>query len=109
MLTPRWWDAFVAVWRRPWMSLATDTYGASLLDLLGVGNVFDDSLDRYPEVTLAEVAARAPSVILLPDEPYVFTAEDGPEAFLHTQTRLVSGRLLTWYGPSLLEARSVLG
>ena len=72
MLTPRWWDAFVAVWRRPWMSLATDTYGASLLDLLGVGNVFADSLDRYPEVTLTEVAARAPSVILLPSEPYVF-------------------------------------
>jgi hypothetical protein len=55
------------------MSLATDTYGASLLDLLGVGNVFADSLDRYPEVTLTEVAARAPSVILLPSEPYVFS------------------------------------
>ena len=70
---PHWWDAFVAVWRRPWMSLASDTYGASLLDLLGVGNLFADSLDRYPEVTLAEVAARAPSVVLLPDEPYAFT------------------------------------
>ena len=35
VLTPRWCDAFVAVWRRPWMSLGADTYGASLLDLLG--------------------------------------------------------------------------
>ena len=43
-------------------------------------------------------------LVLLPDEPYVFTAEDGPEAFPRTETRLVSGRLLTWYGPSLLEA-----
>jgi hypothetical protein len=34
VLTPRWYDAFVAVWRRPWMSLASDTYGASLLDVL---------------------------------------------------------------------------
>ena len=48
-------------------------------------------------------------LVLLPDEPYVFTAEDGPEAFPGTETRLVSGRLLTWYGPSLLEARSLLG
>ena len=48
-------------------------------------------------------------LVLLPDEPYVFTAEDGPEAFPRTETRLVSGRLLTWYGPSLLEARSLLG
>ena len=47
-------------------------------------------------------------LVLLPDEPYVFTAEDGPEAFPRTETRLVSGRLLTWYGPSLLEARSLL-
>ena len=46
--------------------------------------------------------------MLLPDEPYVFTADDGPEAFPSTTTRLVSGRLLTWYGPSLLEARSLL-
>ena len=27
VLTPRWYDAFIAVWRRPWMSLASDTYG----------------------------------------------------------------------------------
>ena len=61
ILRPRWYDAFTAVWRRPWMSLASDTYGASLLDVLGVSNVFADSLERYPEVTLAEVAARAPT------------------------------------------------
>ena len=67
MLTPRWWDAFVAVWRRPWMSLAIDTYGASLLDLLGVGNVFADSLDRYPEVTLERSRRRAPSVVAAPE------------------------------------------
>ena len=57
------------------MSLASDTYGSSLLDLLGVSNVFADSVERYPEVTLAEVAARAPNLILLPSEPYEF----GPE------------------------------
>ena len=48
VLTPRWYDAFVAVWRRPWMSLASDTYGSSLLDLLGVSNVFADSLRALP-------------------------------------------------------------
>ena len=43
-------------------------------------------------------------VVVLPDEPYVFTADDGPEAF-EVPARLVSGRHLTWYGPSLAEAR----
>ncbi len=46
--------------------------------------------------------------MLLPDEPYVFGPDDGPEAFTRVPTRLVSGRLLTWYGPSLVEARTVL-
>ena len=78
VLTPRWYDAFVAVWRRPWMSLASDTYGASLLDVLGVGNVFADSFDRYPEVTLEEVAARAPNLVILPSEPYEFGPEHAP-------------------------------
>jgi hypothetical protein len=46
-------------------------------------------------------------VVLLPDEPYLFTAEDGPEA-LALPTELVSGRLLTWYGPSLVDAHASL-
>lgn len=101
MLTPRWWDAFVAVWRRPWMSLGSDTYGASLLDLLGVGNIFADSLLRYPEVELTEVVARAPSLVLLPSEPYEF----GPKHMAEVQAavpgvpvRLVDGRDLFWWG-----------
>ncbi len=61
---------------------------------------------RYPAVDVS--ALDDPSVadvVLLPDEPYVFTAEDGPEAFTAVPTRLVSGRLLTWYGPALVDAR----
>ncbi len=101
MLTPRWWDAFVAVWRRPWMSLAVDTYGASLLDLLGVGDIFADSLDRYPEVTLEEVAARAPSVVLLPSEPYEFGPRHVREveaAVPGVPIELIDGRDLFWWG-----------
>ena len=64
---------------------------------------------RYPTVTPAEIEALGPDEVLLPDEPYVFTADDGPEAFPRTPTRLVSGRLLTWYGPSLVEAWHTLG
>ncbi len=101
VLTPRWYDAFVAVWRRPWMSLASDTYGASLLDVLGVGNVFADSFDRYPEVTLEEVAARAPNLIILPSEPYEFGPEHGREIELEVggvPIVFVDGRDLFWWG-----------
>ena len=43
-------------------------------------------------------------LVVLPDEPYAFTADDGPEAFPGVPAALVSGRHLTWYGPSLVEA-----
>jgi ABC-type Fe3+-hydroxamate transport system substrate-binding protein len=101
VLAPRWYDAFVAVWRRPWMSLASDTYGSSLLDLLGVRNVFADSLVRYPEVTLAEVAARAPNLVLLPSEPYVFGPEHAREIAREVDgvpIAFVDGRDLFWWG-----------
>jgi ABC-type hemin transport system substrate-binding protein len=101
VLSPRWYDAFVAVWRRPWMSLAVDTYGASLLDLLGVGNVFADSLDRYPEVSLTEVAARAPNLVVLPSEPYAFGERHVQEVRAEVAgvpIALVDGRDLFWWG-----------
>jgi hypothetical protein len=45
---------------------------------------------------------------VLPDEPYSFTPQDGPEAFDGLRCALVSGRHLTWYGPSLADARDLL-
>ena len=46
--------------------------------------------------------------MVLPDEPYAFGVDDGPEAFPGVEYACVSGRHLTWYGPSLVEARQVL-
>ncbi|MBD8869333.1 cobalamin-binding protein [Nocardioides sp. MJB4] len=99
--------ASVAIWRDPWMVVGRDTFTGDLLARLGLANVHADAPDRYPAVEVADIEARHPDVVLLPDEPYVFTADDGPEAFT-VPTRLVSGRLLTWYGPSLVGARSAL-
>jgi ABC-type hemin transport system substrate-binding protein len=93
----------VPIWRDPWMVVGSDTFTGDLLRRLGWRNVFDDSPGRYPHVTVEDIEAAGPDVVLLPDEPYVFTASDGPEAF-GLPTELVSGRLITWYGPSLLDA-----
>ena len=96
-------EVAVPVWRDPWMVVGRDTFTGDLLRRLGYRNVFADHADRYPKVSLEEVD-REGLLVLLPDEPYVFTADDGPEAFRRARTSLVSGRLLTWYGPSLLDA-----
>ncbi len=97
----------VPVWRDPWMVVGRDTYTGDLLTRLGYANVFADAADRYPSVDVADILRAAPDRLLLPDEPYVFTATDGPEAFPGVPHTLVSGRLLTWYGPALLEAVSL--
>jgi ABC-type Fe3+-hydroxamate transport system substrate-binding protein len=94
----------VPIWRDPWMVVGSRTFTGDLLRRLGWENVFGQHADRYPHVDLAEIDGAGVDVVLLPDEPYVFTAEDGPEAFARTPTELLSGRLITWYGPSLVEA-----
>ena len=98
----------VPVWRDPWMVVGPRTFTGDVLARLGLVNVFADSADRYPKVDVDDIAAAAPDVVVLPDEPYVFTADDGPEAFPRIRTALVSGRDLTWYGPSLGPARQRL-
>jgi ABC-type Fe3+-hydroxamate transport system substrate-binding protein len=97
----------VPIWRDPWMVVGRATFTGDLLRRLGAENVYAGHTDRYPKVAVEEIDASAADLVLLPDEPYVFTSDDGPEAFDRTPTRLVSGRLLTWYGPSLLEAATL--
>jgi ABC-type Fe3+-hydroxamate transport system substrate-binding protein len=101
-------SAIVPIWRRPWMVVGSDTFAGDLLERLGVANIYGGHPDRYPRLALAELRAADADLIVLPDEPYRFSASDGPEAFGGSPTALVSGRHLTWYGPSLVEARAVL-
>ena len=98
----------VPVWRDPWMVVGARTFTGDVLTRLGLVNVFGAGPGRYPRVEAGEIRAAAPDVVLLPDEPYPFTAEDGPEEFRTQRVVLVSGRLLTWYGPSLATARAEL-
>ncbi|MFF4296063.1 helical backbone metal receptor [Streptomyces vinaceus] len=100
--------AFVPIWRRPWMVLGRDTFAGDLLARLGVHNLYAGHAERYPRVPVEELAGAGCDLVVLPDEPYRFTREDGPEAFPDRPCALVSGRHLTWYGPSLAEAPAVL-
>ena len=97
--------AVVPIWRRPWMAVGRDTFTGAVLARLGVDNALADDPERYPRIDPAALPAH--DLVVLPDEPYAFTAADGPAAFTAPSV-LVSGRLLTWYGPSLGEAARVL-
>ena len=136
---PIWREPGAAEGRpRWWMTINRDTYVHDILRLSGSLNIFADrdrhyplAADlgeaspeppaserdiRYPRVTPAEVAARAPDVILLPSEPYPFTEadlsafQDFPEipAVKNQRIYLVDGSLLTWHGIRLAKALAEL-
>ena len=92
------------------MSLGSGTFAGDVLARLGVDHVYASDHERYPRVTLDDVRRREPDLVVLPDEPYAFTVDEGTEVFGDWEIPVVhvSGRHLTWYGPSLVEAREVL-
>ncbi|MEV5720158.1 helical backbone metal receptor [Amycolatopsis mediterranei] len=103
--------AVVPVWRKPWIVLGRDTFAGDVLRRVGVANVYANSAERYPRPDVEELRAHFAAdadLLVLPDEPYVFTEDDGPDHFPDARYVLVSGRHLTWYGPSLVDAHAAL-
>jgi len=102
---------FYPIWREPWMTIGHDTYIHDLLATCGGANVFADRA-RYPTVSLDEVAARAPEVVLLPDEPFRFRRTHLRDFDAYTtmpavrdgRVLLVDGKRFSWHGPRLAEA-----
>lgn len=90
--------AFVPIWRKPWMSLADDTYGADLLRALGVRSVTADHHDRYPTVTLAEMVDARPDLVVAPSEPYPFSDRHRAELESVAPVVFVDGADLFWWG-----------
>jgi ABC-type Fe3+-hydroxamate transport system substrate-binding protein len=110
---------FVPIWKSPYMGVGSNTYVHDVLKVSGGENVCGRAT-RYPVVALEEIEALRPEVILLPDEPYPFSAEDLPEFYAldvpaakDDRIHLVDGKLLTWYGPrmasSLTQISALLG
>jgi ABC-type Fe3+-hydroxamate transport system substrate-binding protein len=105
-------SVFCPIWREPWMTIGRDTYVHDVLAVCGGRNVFAERAERYPTVSLADVAAAAPEVILLPDEPYRFRAKHRADFAAHPgipavaagRVHLVDGKLLSWYGPRIGQA-----
>lgn len=107
---------FYAIWRGPYMTVGGDTYIHDMLRVCGGANVFADASARYPAVTLDEVAARRPAVILLPDEPFRFRRvhlddfapfSDVP-AVRDRRIHLVDGKPFSWHGHRIAEALRTL-
>jgi ABC-type Fe3+-hydroxamate transport system substrate-binding protein len=120
--------AFVPIWMDPLMTINADTFGSDVLAHVGIANAFGDRLRlyplaadlgktapqdaagrdvRYPRVTLDEVRARKPDLVILPDEPHPFSAVDEQTirgALPDVRLVRVSGKDLFWYGAWTIDA-----
>lgn len=109
---------FCPIWLDPLMTIHGETFISDMMALAGFSNVFADRRrryplaadlagapekaagerdTRYPRVSFDEVRARAPDVVLLPDEPFAF-GEEHKKLFDAKCVKLVSGKDLSWYG-----------
>jgi ABC-type Fe3+-hydroxamate transport system substrate-binding protein len=103
---------FYPIWRGPYMTINRDTYIHDMLRVCGGRNVFADRSERYPTVTLDEVAAQRPAVILLPDEPFRFRRAHVADfagyaevpAVCDGRIHLVDGKPFSWHGPRIADA-----
>jgi ABC-type Fe3+-hydroxamate transport system substrate-binding protein len=117
--------AFVPIWMDPLMTINQDTFGADVLALAGVANAFGDRLrlyplaadlgkaaprdaagrdERYPRITMDEVRARKPDLVILPDEPHAFGEADRAQLAPIGPLVDVVGKDLFWYGAWTIEA-----
>jgi ABC-type Fe3+-hydroxamate transport system substrate-binding protein len=87
---------YVPIWKRPWMTIGTDTYGSSLLAHVGAVNVWAG--DRYPELSLEQAAALHPDLVLAPSEPYPFAERHRAELEAVAPVVFVDGQDLFWWG-----------
>jgi ABC-type Fe3+-hydroxamate transport system substrate-binding protein len=100
------------IWRKPWMTVARDTYISRMLGLIG-WQTWPDVMGgetgaaRYPQLTGDEPWLPQIQRVLLSSEPYSFNASHSEEVqswLPQANVQLVDGEMLSWYG-----SRSVKG
>lgn len=94
------------IWRKPFMAAGRDTFIDEMLRVAGFQNIFSHK-NRYPEISLDELAAAQPEIILLSSEPYPFSEKHfAPfrEVCPQARIQLVDGEMFSWYGSRLLHS-----
>jgi ABC-type Fe3+-hydroxamate transport system substrate-binding protein len=94
------------IWYNPWMSVGGDTFISNMIHTIGWQNVLKDE-SRYPEITLEQLKAHNPELVLLSSEPYPFKEKHIEEiraVLPNADVRLVDGEMFSWYGSRLRKA-----
>lgn len=88
------------IWKDPYMTIGGDTYINNLMNLSGFENIFAGK-KRYPELSVEQINAFKPELIMLSSEPYPFKQKDIAilqQQIPGTKIILVNGEMFSWYG-----------
>lgn len=99
-------SAAYLIWRSPWMTAGGDTYIHSVMEHWNLQNVFSDQ-NRYPKITLDQIHAKRPELVLLSSEPYPFKEKHIPEIAAvckKANIMLINGEWFSWYGSRMLQS-----
>ena len=99
------------IWRRPWMTVSSDTYIARMLAVAGWTTVPSDTAARYPVVDGSDMAALDIDLCLLSSEPYPFRDSHLQEVRSlvgRAEVRLADGEMLSWYGSRAISGLDYL-
>ena len=90
------------IWKKPWMTVARDTYISATLAAVGWDTVPETAAGRYPGVDIDDALARGVRRILLPSEPNRFRERDAAEIREglppSVAVSLIDGEMTSWYG-----------
>lgn len=104
MLPKKSYRVLYLIWQDPWMAAGPETFIHHMMEAAGWENVVTDS--RYPQISLEQVKAWQPEVILLSSEPFPFTQRHAGE-WKHlmpaAHVECVEGDLFSWYGSRLAQ------
>ncbi len=94
------------IWRKPWMTVARDTYVSATLARAGWDTMPAQTTQRYPAIADDDTAWRDAQRILVSSEPYAFRARDAAALAARWQrpAHLIDGEWTSWYGPRAIEA-----
>ncbi len=96
------------IWRKPYMSVGTDTFIHHMMEKGGFINVLTQ-YERYPEIDEDLIMAVRPELVFLSNEPYPFSEKHIQEIqnlLPNSRIILVDGELFSWYGNRLLNSQS---
>lgn len=94
------------IWRKPYMTVGGDTFIHDMISRCGFENVFSER-KRYPEISVAELQAANPQLLLLSSEPYPFKQQHIDElssVLPGCRIMLADGEFFSWYGSRLFDA-----